>query len=127
VLLLLLISVRSIILSISVSASFSFLCSGTLPHLHSFPTRRSSDLCAPRSFASWSAAARSASTPSPTRCPSACGRGSGPRCGAPRSEEHTSELQSRGHLVCRLLLAKKQKPDLVNTPSCEMISTDTEA
>src|SRR5690625_6382292 len=24
-----------------------------------------------------------------------------------RSEEHTSELQSRGHLVCRLLLAKK--------------------
>src|SRR5690625_6787454 len=25
-----------------------------------------------------------------------------------RSEEHTSELQSRGHLVCRLLLAKKQ-------------------
>src|SRR5690625_4592433 len=26
-----------------------------------------------------------------------------------RSEEHTSELQSRGHLVCRLLLAKKKK------------------
>src|SRR5207253_10239126 len=25
---------------------------------------------------------------------------------APRSEEHTSELQSRGHLVCRLLLEK---------------------
>src|SRR5690625_6517390 len=33
-------------------------------------------------------------------------------CGKPtsrkeRSEEHTSELQSRGHLVCRLLLEKK--------------------
>src|SRR5437870_7553507 len=28
----------------------------------------------------------------------------------PRSEEHTSELQSRGHLVCRLLLEKKKKP-----------------
>src|SRR5439155_23110462 len=28
-------------------------------------------------------------------------------CG--RSEEHTSELQSRGHLVCRLLLEKKKK------------------
>src|SRR5690625_743622 len=27
-----------------------------------------------------------------------------------RSEEHTSELQSRGHLVCRLLLEKKKKP-----------------
>src|SRR5207253_688332 len=26
------------------------------------------------------------------------------RSGSPRSEEHTSELQSRGHLVCRLLL-----------------------
>src|SRR5439155_2342593 len=34
-----------------------------------------------------------------------------PPCGfAPsRSEEHTSELQSRGHLVCRLLLEKKKK------------------
>src|SRR5256884_3196995 len=28
---------------------------------------------------------------------------------APRSEEHTSELQSRLHLVCRLLLEKKNK------------------
>src|SRR5690625_5454256 len=42
----------------------------------------------------------------------------GPRYRAPlgvlrvlqrRSEEHTSELQSRGHLVCRLLLAKKNQ------------------
>src|SRR3989442_8009551 len=32
------------------------------------------------------------------------------RGGAPRrSEEHTSELQSRPHLVCRLLLEKKKK------------------
>src|SRR5207253_4281846 len=29
--------------------------------------------------------------------------------GGARSEEHTSELQSRGHLVCRLLLEKKKK------------------
>src|SRR5687768_18113867 len=29
--------------------------------------------------------------------------------GARRSEEHTSELQSRLHLVCRLLLEKKKK------------------
>src|SRR3712207_8696544 len=28
-----------------------------------------------------------------------------------RSEEHTSELQSRQYLVCRLLLEKKKKPD----------------
>src|SRR3989442_10842852 len=31
------------------------------------------------------------------------------RSGACRSEEHTSELQSRPHLVCRLLLEKKKK------------------
>src|SRR5436305_7826801 len=59
------------------------------------PTRRSSDLC---------------SRPS-------CPGGAPPRAGFPptggsppptRSEEHTSELQSRPHLVCRLLLEKKK-------------------
>src|SRR3712207_8875931 len=33
------------------------------------------------------------------------------RAGALRSEEHTSELQSRQYLVCRLLLEKKKKDD----------------
>src|SRR5207253_8095579 len=37
--------------------------------------------------------------------------------GNDRSEEHTSELQSRGHLVCRLLLEKKK---------IKKISTSTE-
>src|SRR2546422_4360863 len=62
--------------------------------------------------------------PEPTRCPSAehaekLGhaeratlldlKGGEPRRRAPhRSEEHTSELQSRLHLVCRLLLEKKK-------------------
>src|SRR3712207_6862979 len=32
-----------------------------------------------------------------------------------RSEEHTSELQSRQYLVCRLLLEKKKKIDLEST------------
>src|SRR2546422_7211257 len=32
-----------------------------------------------------------------------------------RSEEHTSELQSRLHLVCRLLLVKKKKNTAQNT------------
>src|SRR2546422_4903307 len=32
--------------------------------------------------------------------------------GRGRSEEHTSELQSRLHLVCRLLLEKKKKKDI---------------
>src|SRR2546429_6731677 len=31
---------------------------------------------------------------------------------SPRSEEHTSELQSRLHLVCRLLLEKKKTTDI---------------
>src|SRR5690625_6243791 len=35
--------------------------------------------------------------------------GSAQRTGLTRSEEHTSELQSRGHLVCRLLLEKKNQ------------------
>src|SRR3989442_9940152 len=33
----------------------------------------------------------------------------------PRSEEHTSELQSRPHLVCRLLLEKKKKRFILPT------------
>src|SRR3712207_7274136 len=33
----------------------------------------------------------------------------------PRSEEHTSELQSRQYLVCRLLLEKKKRPKLTPT------------
>src|SRR3989442_4566078 len=37
-----------------------------------------------------------------------------PRCvSVKRSEEHTSELQSRPHLVCRLLLEKKKKHKVV--------------
>src|SRR2546430_13169623 len=35
--------------------------------------------------------------------------GSGDVGGEPRSEEHTSELQSQSNLVCRLLLEKKKK------------------
>src|SRR5690554_7089733 len=39
----------------------------------------------------------------------ACGRVISPNKIGGRSEEHTSELQSRPHLVCRLLLEKKKK------------------
>src|SRR2546422_1305940 len=41
-----------------------------------------------------------------------------PPPGAPRarSEEHTSELQSRLHLVCRLLLEKKKNKEHLPTP-----------
>src|SRR3712207_7713221 len=35
-----------------------------------------------------------------------------------RSEEHTSELQSRQYLVCRLLLEKKKPNKYVHPPTC---------
>src|SRR5256884_2721085 len=41
-----------------------------------------------------------------------------------RSEEHTSELQSRLHLVCRLLLEKKNKPRHVVISTASIIATE---
>src|SRR2546429_1680848 len=38
-----------------------------------------------------------------------------------RSEEHTSELQSRLHLVCRLLLEKKKKNASSMPPCCTLL------
>src|SRR2546429_1953829 len=40
----------------------------------------------------------------------------------PRSEEHTSELQSRLHLVCRLLLEKKKKITQIETQILQLSS-----
>src|SRR2546421_7560628 len=42
--------------------------------------------------------------------------GGGDRAGVLRSEEHTSELQSRSDLVCRLLLEKKKKETIARRP-----------
>src|SRR5690625_6870851 len=47
-----------------------------------------------------------------------------PACGV-RSEEHTSELQSRGHLVCRLLLEKKKTLHWTTTLGGEHIFSRT--
>src|SRR5205814_10116072 len=82
---------------------FFFHCSGDPRALHSFPTRRSSDLFT----AAWQAVVAAilliaASTPAPRSSPSRSSASA-------RSEEHTSELQSLRHLVCRLLLEKKKK------------------
>src|SRR5690606_41969393 len=89
------------------------------PDLHSFPTRRSSDLitftCVPprrfalrqQSMAVLPAPITSTRSPIESTCPKAidCSQS------MPRSEEHTSELQSREKLVCRLLLEKKNSAD----------------
>src|SRR5438445_6235027 len=79
------------------------------PHrdLHSFPTRRSSDLrrlrAAPARRPGPAPRQRSQAAPAMVHRAATAG----PRSG--RSEEHTSELQSRQYLVCRLLLEKKKK------------------
>src|SRR3712207_7318411 len=44
------------------------------------------------------------------RCGCRCDPVAAPTLVRDRSEEHTSELQSRQYLVCRLLLEKKKKP-----------------
>src|SRR5439155_3268438 len=91
----------------------------------------------PRTVAPWTARgarcpSRSAMssrrrTSSSSTGPTSCACGSRPwtfsrTCVCPRrkstkSEEHTSELQSRGHLVCRLLLEKKKKKSRARYPS----------
>src|SRR5437870_7650166 len=83
---------------------------------HSFPTRRSSDLLASHSASPCSRAAFDKAAPifTPRRIkfsamPVASRAGFALNLMRLRSEEHTSELQSRGHLVCRLLLEKKNK------------------
>src|SRR6266478_6647696 len=53
-------------------------------------------------------------------CPRNCRRRSHP---APRSEEHTSELQSQSNLVCRLLLEKKN-PRTLPSPAANASSED---
>src|SRR5699024_12730399 len=95
ILFLLLLSSLSHLLSL-----FFFYYSRDPRDLHSFPTRRSSDL-RPCHFCFRETGLR------PSAAPAAPGRRPAPRPW--RSEEHTSELQSRFDLVCRLLLEKKKK------------------
>src|SRR5207253_9543687 len=104
-----------------------FLCYRNTPDLPSFPTRRSSDLGLYFHFTDSQAAATDEITMSSTAAGASVPSGgqftidfavttsthnyNGIQWeiayAANRSEEHTSELQSRGHLVCRLLLEKK--------------------
>src|SRR5438045_6624518 len=88
--------------------SVFFSCTDDHPDLHSFPTRRSSDLAdetlhpggtphIPKS--------RRKTRPEELQAGDHRGRGGNAFIWG-RSEEHTSELQSLRHLVCRLLLEK---------------------
>src|SRR5206468_11992442 len=99
---------------------FSFYSSLPPRALHSFPTRRSSDLCGRTRgcLAPMRRYRESKSTPPSGEIKnlgsSRSGLG-GPRRAEIRSEEHTSELQSRSDLVCRLLLEKKKKKKIKHT------------
>src|SRR5207247_11076081 len=93
--------------------SFLSYCSGAHRHLHSFPTRRSSDL---RDLARLVGFARGTLALTPHLPSDSLWRGPLRQLHEyliaaveERSEEHTSELQSRVDLVCRLLLEKKKK------------------
>src|SRR5687768_17651358 len=97
---------------------FFFQGYGDHPDLHSFPTRRSSDLEVVRPAAAVRVHLPPVVAGAPVVGDLLGGRGAlrvgdhHPAVAVPlveveRSEEHTSELQSRLHLVCRLLLEKK--------------------
>src|SRR5690349_23742245 len=86
---------------------FFFKCPGDHRDLHSFPTRRSSDLAAANPGAV-ERLRRADDAPGERRATVGAGE-VGLGDGEIRSEEHTSELQSRRDLVCRLLLEKKNK------------------
>src|SRR5690625_6226635 len=88
----------------SVFAFIFFPSSGAPRPLHSSPTRRSSDL--PGRPAALRAV-REGRIEQLAEIDVAFPRLHGSY--GERSEEHTSELQSRGHLVCRLQLAKKKR------------------
>src|SRR5206468_10960347 len=87
--------------------SFFFYCYGAHRDLHSFPTRRSSDLerLGPNGRIDAHQdveSGRRSGLPAQPSLPCQVGQSA-------RSEEHTSELQSRSDLVCRLLLEKKKE------------------
>src|SRR5699024_11451698 len=100
-------------------ASFFFYSSSDHLELHSFPTRRSSDLRCCKEAMLIVAFFNTVIAPDNARDHqrhleeehmSTIGFiGVGEIASAMRSEEHTSELQSRFDLVCRLLLEKKKK------------------
>src|SRR5258708_21026546 len=58
------------------------------------------------------------------RAVSPCRQKSRQACDIPRSEEHTSELQSPDHLVCRLLLEKK-KMNHITISTTPALAADT--
>src|SRR5207249_9953834 len=95
------------------STLFFFHCSGAHRALPSFPTRRSSDLAslALTAYGLGAVSGRVASGIVSDRIGTFTTIRLGYALQLVRSEEHTSELQSRFDLVCRLLLEKKKNKE----------------
>src|SRR5947209_8860832 len=95
--------------SMYICCVFFFDSTANPRHLHSF-LHDALPISAPRCRRT-SRPGRAAPAGTGRRSASAPGRRRSPTCsrGSSRSEEHTSELQSRQYLVCRLLLEKKKK------------------
>src|SRR5437868_11989870 len=90
--------------------SFYFYCSPDPGDLHSFPTRRSSDLNVSLAGVIFECAPQRQRPDAPRdEIGEHDSKQSTENRDDQRSEEHTSELQSRFDLVCRLLLEKKNK------------------
>src|SRR5438876_9724506 len=87
---------------------FVFNSSAANRHLHSFPTRRSSDLGRRRSQGDRACRPERPGAARVLARPALLDVHQERRGDVDRSEEHTSELQSPVHLVCRLLLEKKK-------------------
>src|SRR5690606_40541863 len=107
----------------SLVASILFFRSyGDRRDLPSFPTRRSSDLRNPSRSSSRRRAPRERAPPAPRRARAPGGDAPSLR----RSEEHTSELQSRENLVCRLLLEKKKTTTTTISKEIRVITGENE-
>src|SRR5205823_13082108 len=91
------------------SMSFSKVAATTL--IYTLSLHDALPIC----WRSWASAARRPTRRScrPSRTAGTCGRRAPRWC--PRSEEHTSELQSLAYLVCRLLLEKKKSHLVITT------------
>src|SRR5690625_5760471 len=96
-------------LSLGPQVSLSFVRSLSPPPLASSPTRRSSDLFTWSLFRQKVDCSSSLFVAFCRNTPKSRGRKGVIITRVWRSEEHTSELQSRGHLVCRLVLEKKNR------------------
>src|SRR5947207_15926060 len=92
--------------------SFCFHCARPPRDLHSFPTRRSSDLLHPFEPNCRMARILARLYYLDARAPTFRDAASGVLSES-RSEEHTSELQSHSDIVCRLLLEKKNSINVI--------------